>query len=155
MNDELGLDFYENPADHPGAQPFLKGLAENPDPLSRMMFADWLSEHGYDNAAQGQRWAAKHARRPNNPKIEPANRFLPPGEWVSVPGSVANTLPWKKDSPYRLPSVFSRAISARSLPLGHPDASTERGERMLLSIFHGTTFDPKTGEPTAHNGNPG
>jgi uncharacterized protein (TIGR02996 family) len=66
MADGLGVDFYENPVDHPDVQKnWVPALRKNPnDNLTKMMFADWLSEHGYDNAAHGMRWAAKYGKQP-------------------------------------------------------------------------------------------
>jgi uncharacterized protein (TIGR02996 family) len=58
-------DRYANPADDPEAHPFLKAIASsNGNSLPRLVFADWLEEHGYHNAAAGQRWAAKHGKSP-------------------------------------------------------------------------------------------
>jgi uncharacterized protein (TIGR02996 family) len=47
------------------AEPFLRAIVDRPgDPLPRLIFADWLEEHGLDAEAAGQRWAAKHGHYP-------------------------------------------------------------------------------------------
>lgn len=62
-----GIQVYPHPLEHPEVEGFLRGLVESKhDPLNRMLFADWLEEHGYNNAATGQRWAAKEKRAPFN-----------------------------------------------------------------------------------------
>jgi uncharacterized protein (TIGR02996 family) len=44
---------------------FLAGIAEHPgDPAPRLAFADWLEAHGLGREAAGQRWAARHGKRP-------------------------------------------------------------------------------------------
>lgn len=56
------MDSYGNSEDE-----FLKAIQASPnDMLPRLVFADWLEEQGDTAGAAGQRWLAKHGKRPRH-----------------------------------------------------------------------------------------
>ena len=62
------------------AEPFLAAIVAAPgDALPRLIFADWLSEQGWDAEAAGQRWAAREGKYPRVGR--PGGWFTSDAEW--------------------------------------------------------------------------
>jgi uncharacterized protein (TIGR02996 family) len=133
------MPLYDNPADDRGTEPFLRAIAAAPgDPLPRLQFADWLEEHGYHNAGQGQRWAAKHGKvpRPAGPTS------MVDGGWF-VPRIGAEQREVDPLKVHVLPYVY-HVNSAPDLSLGFGRRSPAEHERAFLAAAHNTPHDDKS-----------
>jgi uncharacterized protein (TIGR02996 family) len=160
---------YDNPADDPAAEPFLRRLADSGgDPLHRQVFADWLDESGYANAAAGQRWAAKHGKAPGTTETvhDPATGNVvraARGGWLM--GGSENThtgyahvhgRSTLAEPNRRLPAAFfdtegatggeQRLYRSRLFRSG-PDPFSH--EHAFLDASHRLSYHPDTGEPLA------
>jgi uncharacterized protein (TIGR02996 family) len=130
---------YANPADDPEAHAFLRSLAAKPgDQLPRLIFADWLEDRGYHNAAAGQRWAADKGKYPKPPSKETQGSNYMSGGW------------WPRESTGHefagLPEHVYDALPGDSHFLRGGD-STFRAERGFLHAAHTLSYHPETGEP--------
>jgi uncharacterized protein (TIGR02996 family) len=144
------------PGQHPDAEPFLRALAmaEKSDPLSRLYFADWLDENGYDRAALGQRWAARMKKSPERDpngsggwfdagRVAHMDPSIDPSEFQEISRRLNDTYP------HYLPSVFFKyhdrlwdetmdplEMERHFLNASHRIGYTEEGEP-TDPLFHG------------------
>lgn len=127
----------------PEAQAFLRGLRENPDPLSRMQFADFLAENGFEAAGQGQRWAAKYGKRPLPPHPDPTNAL---SGWL-----VAGDQATEPDAPSYLPHHFFTVDPLTGMHDEQPTTGSRRYSNVQNSRLWqagrggitGTDYDPE------------
>jgi hypothetical protein len=84
---------------HPNTVGLLKAIAGSPgDPLPRHLLADHAEEHGFDNVAKGQRWAAKHGKQPEADDHLPGGWYRHfgdgPGRPEQLPHFMLDDEPW-------------------------------------------------------------
>jgi uncharacterized protein (TIGR02996 family) len=156
---------FPDPGSHPDAEGFLRALAlsDKPDPLTRLQFADWLDEHGYDRAAQAQRWAARMKKSPEKRGVVDAHGITSSGGWYNAGRPATRPL---NDGSFRevarrlinhlpeyLPNVFFSVHNnlwndwGESDPLGPERNFTDAGNRVGWTeegepthpLFHGMT----------------
>lgn len=132
-------DLYDNPADDPEAEGFLRKLAESKgDPLHRLIFADWLDDNGYDGAAHGQRWAAKYRKAP---KVATPEEGYYVGGWDKDRSNQSHAHDHDPENPHQLPRVFTKLSPLE--PLKHGGVNNHA----YLNAYGGT--DPAVG--SLHN----
>jgi uncharacterized protein (TIGR02996 family) len=129
-----------NPADHPDAVPFLRSIAASGgDPLSRLVFSDWLEEHGYHNAAAGQRWAAANNKRPEHPNLSLGGWYTPSRSGFPDRVNIDDHI---------LPHVYHDALhptgnvlGALHLSIRDPQERVTHFERLFLDAAHRVPHD--------------
>ena len=96
---------------HPLEDAFLLALEADPsDALSRLAYADWLEEQGYDARAACLRWTARAGKRPSPANIKSAGACL---WWAKDDPSVLSRRP-EISHRHRLPEALYRATAALS-----------------------------------------
>jgi uncharacterized protein (TIGR02996 family) len=156
-----GIETYPDPSDHPevngGGDPdtgWLASLAKNGhDSLTRLIFSDWLREHGYENAANGQAKAASLNARPLEPNHKGIRGFFPGGGWFTDNGIPfdGNMRPSASFNRNRLPPAYFYNHPELHNIIGHrgdpPTYKTPtEQEAAFLTAAHKTPHD-ENGEP--------
>lgn len=122
--------------EHPEHIAFLKQLAESPDPLVRMQFADKLDEHGFPNAAAGQRWAARYGKSPMIPSLNDLS-----GGWKKQ-----GVIPNSETAKHELPNQFHESYPSLKNLSTDNDNTMFPAEHGFLHSSNGVSFGDD-GEP--------
>jgi uncharacterized protein (TIGR02996 family) len=147
------------------AEKFLKSIVaghDKRDQLPRLIFADWLDETGYPNAASGQRWLAKNNKTPKTPQhddpIRPGvqrgwhmggrmhmhgNSLLPEQFYWHAPATVRrndNRSSWGKGTIHGGGELYHTGF------IGEPHDPLHY-ERVVLDRSNSMKWHPETGEP--------
>lgn len=106
-------------------QDFRDRIEENPlDATARLVFADWLNDHGREIEAMGQRWQAREEKRPNCKRL-----FRDGSAYYSQEADPASDIP----------SLVFEALSSHR-DVKHPDerifASNHAAETALAHALH-------------------
>jgi hypothetical protein len=137
----------------------LRAIATSPgDPLPRHLLADHAEEHGFGNVAAGQRWAAKHGKRPAAHDDETMRRHAGPfadlhyGGWFHPADQ--NDIPGDEYSDYsrqfRLPAAFGDPSgNMPTIYQSSPTTTVHDHERNFLQRSHELNWHPDSGEPMA------
>jgi uncharacterized protein (TIGR02996 family) len=125
----------------PDADAFLRAIVAAPgDALPRIVFADYLDELGLVAEALGQRWAAKHGKRPCR---QHECDLSSGGWWTDGPSCDTYRIP----NPSRLPEILS---GAKAAALIYPDGKDlVECERTLLDVCGSAIDWSDDGEPLA------
>lgn len=108
---------------------FERGLDAEPENWNlRLVYADWLDEHGDQELAFAQRWMAKYQKRPSDNQImrrpgEPMNYY--PNSWM-----------WWESGNVDPMSVIDRKLLDKAAPNNQPAywTSRQRAERALAEL---------------------
>jgi uncharacterized protein (TIGR02996 family) len=153
------------PLDRDRVEAFLKSIASAPgNGVPRLMFSDYLDEHGFTNAAAGQRWAAREGKRPMPAGHRLTDNGPPnPGGWYPrshfSSSLMAATGTFDAAQPHILPHplfyekhphgyFLERTRPGESVSIANRDGRDPlANEADFLHASHNTGWHPETGEP--------